>query len=488
MFSSKKLFFYVVQILFLSLFSYQKKISKNYLKTRNIQEYNFIQSTENSLIENYYDMKDDLCSGSFILSVVPFVCVDEEKDSFNCGFLIDRVSKTYVFGSDIKNVSNKDVDGLWLGLEGDSNVFIKNRLSENIFGARIDLQIPLEKFIKNDIVKDFFIGIKTILERKERAVKLDLYGQNLYRDEPLIRNFFSNKVNNLKISSKAIDNVGFESLGITLGGIYSTEKRDFNIFYYTGVELPFQKTYKDFDIFYPYLGNDGHVAFLCGASAEFFSKINDSTGIGVIFKIEDHFYSYRTHKRVFDLYGKPWSKYMTAINSKNNIEEKLLSDISNLHVRIHPCNSIDGSVELEIKKMISDDSRGSFFIGYNIWASQNEYCELMDRNYKNEYQKFCLYGIKSFKDSDIGLTSSESSIDFIADNDGTDQANDNVYFSVNDLDQDSVCCDGGYSQSIFLKANILYEKIFADFGLWQEFGNNIMPNRFGGWVGIGVSW
>jgi hypothetical protein len=151
-------------------------------------------------------------------------------------------------------------------------------------------------------------------------------------------------------------------------------------------------------------------------------------------------------------------------------------------VRIHPSNVLDISIGMIYDQTLREKEHCMISIGYNFWASQAEYSELQDREYRKPYQDFYAAGISGT----LPYTSSSSSnIRERKENDATFQT-----FTYNELDMGSVAADGGYSQSAFLRGTVIKEEQFEILvGGWYEFGKSLMiPSRVGGWIGGGLSF
>jgi hypothetical protein len=467
---------------------YQYEISKTNLKTRAMNNYSM------PLVDAQMAMplqdKEDRGITCYVLGMF-FKSTDSD---FGCSFSIDRKSKMKVAGDDSGYLLTRDIRAEFVGGESNTNIDMSLEGNENMEGCKILIQFPLDRIFKSDLFEDWFFSIRTSLVRLEQQLIMKLEGtpESSFSG---IRNFFANTTKQAKIDSKPRSKIDFENISLTLDGIYHTKHNSLEIYYYTGVEIPTNLTYRTPYLFDPIVGNNGNIGLLLGADFHgyFYNKFDKR--IGIILELENHFLFYKTIDRTFDLYNqkyvhglstinrnKPWSRYLPAISLENPTKEVLVGEVSTLPVRIHECNNLDVSVGVILNIINKNDTRCYFVGGYNLWMSQPEYPELQDRVYQKEYHNFNNYDIRGRLPN---TTSSQTIIKAQLEDDLTINN-----FNINDLDCGSVVSDGAYSQSIFMRGSVIgcngYSLLL---GGWYEVGKYKMaPSRIGAWLGCGCEF
>jgi hypothetical protein len=462
--------------------------SKIYFKTRMAQEYNFL---ENSRLRFFCDHADDNESifddseasdieakRDFIFSASPFLIFGVKSDAFNRAFLIDDKDCLLVASDNISSKEGRDIRAEWLGLSDGTSLFLGSKLDQHIFGVRFDCEFPFKIVFPKFPLVEWKVALRTVYTNKKNSMKFKLNSASA-SEKDTIKNFFSSVAKRTLIDEVDRENAGLESIAAIIGGNYTSPKRSFNIYYYSGLEVPMSEYKNDLNLFYPYVGNNGHLGLVIGASIHAIENSSKPVSIGVFASFENHLYIYRTHKRTFDLYNKPWSRYLPALDTNFTGANKLVGEISTLPVRIHPCNTLDFSIGPMIRNY---KYKYPLFIraGYNIWATQEEYLELVDRTNRAIYDNFYSHGIKG---SASGKTSSGSNIKTLAKDDGSQ-----VTFKINDLDIESASRKSGYSQSLFLNLMTNSENFSLSFGGMFEFGHDHIPYRCGAWGGVGIYW
>lgn len=478
--------------------SYQQKISKTEVKTRNINQYNmpFVDAqmalplNENS--ENIFALYGNL---------VWTKSVDQGDNNFGCSFSINRQNEMSIVGDTItQEVPSRDIRAEYVG--GTANTLATMSLNawQEYVGARLLFQVSLEKLFKTCFLKNWFFCIRTSLVNLKQQLQMNLEGTP-ESDISGIKNFFANITQNAKIDNNVRSNTGIENVTLSLDGIYKNHNNRIQIYYYSGIEIPTNMPYNTPHLFYPIIGNNGNLGFLLGADFHgYFYQKNEHT-IGFLFELENHFLLYKTMNRVFDLFtqeykdgnknyingiNKPWSRYLPAFSfcnpytASDSVSWDTVSLASNLPVRIHECNVTDVSLGgIYSYHSLIKDTWWHLAGGYNLWMAQPDYIELQDRVYKSEYQNFYAYGIAG---STPQTTSSQSTISDQKENDPEPE-----HFTINSLDYGSSAADGSYSQTLFLRSTLIGCTGYTFLcGAWYEIGKPKMaPSRLGAWVGFG---
>jgi hypothetical protein len=455
---------------------WQKVISKAYVtKIRPLIQYNFIFGNV-----QFFELEDSKDISCFI---APTFATMKNSD-FADAFSIDRKNEMILAGDNTPYLRTRDIRAEFVGGNKDTSIAMSLRTTQQIDGIRFLVQIPISSFIKSDCIPNWAFGIRGAFSHIDQALKLNLNGATDSEGKS-IRSFFANETDQAKIDGIDRSNNGFEAIAITLEGLYLSEKEKLKIYYYSGVEIPTASVYTTPYLFYPYIGNNGNIALCMGAFFHGYLYQKSCSAFGVLLELEDHFIFYKTSARTFDLYGKPWSRYLPTTNIYQNTSGKTVGSVSTLPVRIHECNSFDGSLGLMYERNDFYGNNLNLSAGYNLWLSQSEYAEYQDRDYKNNYQFFYTFDIKGTEENTISpkTTIKEANVNIPM---FVDQ---NIHFNINDLDPASVCAQGGFSQSVFGRLTLKGETYSIFAGVWDEFGQTrTMPSRYGFWIGFGADW
>lgn len=487
------LLFFFQSSLIASLFpnAYQFAISKTELKTRNLNAYSMpLVDAQMALPLN---LENDLESNDSVAFYILGIGSYSIPSSFGNYFAIGQKPIMKIKGDLASEVESRDIRAEFIG--GTNNTDLSAELcgKQNIVGAKVLLQFALEKIFKNNFFHNWFLSIRSSFAHIKNKLSMNLYGSR-EQDIPSIKNFFSNITENTKITDCPYTVTGIENITLTLDGLYTTPANRLEIYYYTGFEIPTNLEYNPGKfLFYPILGNNGNLGLVAGANFHGYFHETSSSRFGVLFELENHFLVYKTTNRTFDLFtniyvngedeeknnNKPWSRYLPAYSFEYPESKQCVSAVSNLPVRIHPCNNLDASLGLIYNFLNTKETNFYIAGGYNIWMSQPEYIELQDRVYPTQYKNFYRYGIQG---SEPKKTSQATTIREQAENDLN-----NKNFNYLSLDYGSVASDGGYSNGLFIRITALS---ISGWNLLMGGGfeigkSNTIPSKVTGWFGLG---
>jgi len=458
--------------------SYQKKISKGYTKTREAQNYSFIAGET-----QFFDAKKARENKEFIRFILyPLGFISTHDPQLGDAFTINRKCSMLVAGDATSSKDFRDIRAEWLGASSTTNGRISFNADQYSYGMKCIVQIPLP-FSTDSFLDNLIIGIRGTLANPTQSLQI-VYDDNFTNAErESINTFFSSTTPYAKVNGMTLSNPGFESIALTIEGLYTNASEALRIYYYGGIELPTSSTFSSTVLFYPTLGNNGAIAFCLGAYMHGdIVSIGDNKLVELFIELEDHAPFYKTEERVADLNNKPFSRYLPGVNTKNWTKISSIATVSNLPMRIHPCNDLDISTGISFTYLNDKNDKTILSCGWNIFIASSEYSEIRDRDYKAQYQLFQEYNIAGKTEWTI------SPLSTIA----TQYPDEKVAiknFTINSIDTASVAATGGFTNTLFMRFEGIGSSFIWSLGAWDEFGiknsSYIMPSRYGIWLGLG---
>ena len=221
----------------------------------------------------------------------------------------------------------------------------------------------------------------------------------------------------------------------------------------------------------------GHVGVVSGVLLQIpFTRPDESYSLGLAISFEN-IYLLRNHQfRSFDLYKKPWSRFM-LMRKKDDPNDILIPGVNILthSLRVSPHNIIDFGSGVRLKASMLEGE-----VGFGLWAHGGERCEFYNNSWVPEY------GIAG---SAVNTSASESTISFQA-------PNDPVFVTIveSDLDLKSAAQVPNLVYKVYAAVNILSlkEKYDMDLGLgaYKDMPHNETDalGNWGIWVAVGSAF
>ncbi len=203
----------------------------------------------------------------------------------------------------------------------------------------------------------------------------------------------------------------------------------------------------------------GHVGVVSGALLQIpLSRPNEEYRLSLAISLEN-IYLLRNHQyRSFDLYKKPWSRFM-LMRKKDDPNNILIPGVNVLThgLRVSPHNIIDFGTGMRLASSVVEGE-----VGFALWAHGGERAEFFDNGWVPEY------GIAG---SAVNKSASESTISFLA-------PDDPVFVTIleSDLDLKSAVQVPNLVYKVYAAVNILTLKekydIDLGFGAFKEMPHN----------------
>lgn len=163
-------------------------------------------------------------------------------------------------------------------------------------------------------------------------------------------------------------------INIKMGRTYLSRNNAI-VAYYSKLSLPTSRKQNAAYTFDPFVGNNGHFGFGTGVNFQFqLTRDTDPHVICFFINLEGTFYIRAEEHRTFDLYHKPWSRYMRVVEKNGRPGVTIpAANILTQKVLIHPYNTVDFSTGWRFK---TASYEGEF--GYNIWGHGDEKLECIE--------------------------------------------------------------------------------------------------------------
>jgi hypothetical protein len=139
---------------------------------------------------------------------------------------------------------------------------------------------------------------------------------------------------------------------------------------YLGIIIPTGNKPNAEFLFEPIVGNAFHFGFMSGGAMGFEVWNSCDKGLRWEFALNSRYLVRNTQTRMFDVYGKPWSRYMAIYaNDADRLAGTLSSGINffTQKVRVHPRFQFNATTAL-----LFEAGRWQLEAGYNFWAKQGE--------------------------------------------------------------------------------------------------------------------
>ena len=308
----------------------------------------------------------------------------------------------------------RNVRAEWLGLNENFSGGLSINPKQKRLAFFIEGNQSLAQFFDSDFFKGYWIDILLPIVAVENNISLEQFdvhnaGTNANEPKDILEAFDQKAWHYGKMDGQR-SRAALAEARITLGGTYLAEN-NFQLSYYSFLTFAAAKKDPAHYLFDTVIGNNGHHGM--GAGGNFQIVLNrDNYDYDICFFLDlEHTFLFRSRQcRIFDLKGKPWSRYL-QFNHKDRGPDLLEPGVNvlTLSMRVHPYSSADFATGFRIK-------RGSFEleIGYNLWGHGDERLEFYPCEGIKEG-----YGIAGSLGETTPKTASASTIDTLADNDAS---------------------------------------------------------------------
>lgn len=407
------------------------------------------------------------------------------RSKTNRYFAPRRTNCIVIAGDDAPNACARDVRAEWLmhdtpGVENFSTSFyFKPKQSQ--YGALLQYNQALTSFIKSDFFENVFIFASAPIQHT--TSRLELKSTSSHAQNAQISAAFNNPAWCAGKAACKRERTDLAELRVGWGQVFAREKI-FEFIYYTGVSFPTAHTSDPEYWFDAVNGYNGCYGINGGVQMQFLLTRDTST-IDLYFftNVDDTFWIRRHQMRTYDLYDKPWSRFMLYNRIAPNCPASNVPGVNIFTIDsvVRPYNIADFSVGWRVAT-----KRCECELGYNVWGHGDEIIKI---RYPDE---FCaVWGIAG---STADTSASESTIAQQAANDvDADDAAVFVTIPVSQLDLYSPATRSALAQKIHAAITLHYtgEKIasLVTAGAFYEIAQkNGSFNLWGFWAKFAASF
>ncbi|HLW72444.1 MAG TPA: hypothetical protein VKR54_00160 [Candidatus Babeliales bacterium] len=384
-----------------------------------------------------YNKKGSLRGG---IQAIPFFQQSMPRAKNARYFLMKDKNELLVAGDDTPYILKRDIRAEWVGLPDNFSGVLSLNPKQQQKGCMFEYHQDLKNWVNVAILRDLYITIFLPVSETHNSINLrqtDVVNPQESFPQNIIEAFnqpswcFSRITNTKK-------HVGLAELRIKFGTSYISEDY-FQLNYYSVIAVPTGNKQNGKTMFESVNGNNHHLGIGAGISIQ--APLNrDTTEYAWCFflDLESVILIRNKQFRTYDLFGKPWSRFL-LINTPNIVNDPIdLPTTTNLpgvnfltqKITAKPFNVVDFALGW---RMSTDAVEAEF--GYGIWGHGRERTNL-------NHPETQIFGIAG---SAPGKTASRSTI--------AQQAADDLNFVPilrTDLDPQSGESGGGFNNRLFM--------------------------------------
>jgi len=284
-------------------------------------------------------------------------------------------NKVEVRGDNANDVLDRDVRSEWLRIDSDTftgslSLYPKQKQ----FGIRADIHQDLGNILNISLFEDYWINFSlpiTIVENDIGFQQHDIGGKPAFDAEgphDLFEAFNQSEWRYGRIPTKKLTAIGLSELSIRVGRAYLA-RDNFQLIYYSGLNIPTTTKNNPKYLFDAYAGNNSNIGFITGVNFNLQTNRDTNCFYCCVFaNLESTFFIRDTQYRTVDLKHKPWSRYL-LFNKKGGPPDQLIPGVNvlTLKMRVRPYTMLDFSAGWRVG---SDWFEGE--VAYGIWGHGDE--------------------------------------------------------------------------------------------------------------------
>ncbi len=304
------------------------------------------------------------------------------------------------FAGDASNIhpNDRDVRAEWFGLPDTLTGTFTCNPKQEVWGAIISLGQGFGKWTNWKIIKDWWFELALPI----LSVRNNLRPQA--SDTSITDALSSLRISAARWNKQAERITGVACIRAILGATIIDDEK-FVLVYHGGIELPTERRIRPDNLFSPTLGSNGHVSILNGIFGRLHLRTFPQTCCAAQFfaSLEHHYYLERDQMRTFDLFGKPWSRYL-PVRRDGEIQIRPATDILTRRVTIRPGGFADLSAGFALTHQ-----KAELEFGYALWAHHHERISWPEKPYCDKsIEPLSEYGIAGAGEGKSASTSTIS--------------------------------------------------------------------------------
>jgi hypothetical protein len=407
------------------------------------------------------------------------------KPKVNRYFAPCRTSSIAIAGDSAPTACARNVRAEWLmsstpGVENLSTSFYFEPTQKQ-YGALLQCNQTVKSIIKSDFFENMFIDISAPLQCT--TSHLELKSTSSHAENALISEAFNNPDWCTGKAACKREHTDLAELRLRWGQVF-TRENIFEFIYYSGVSFPTGHKANPCYWFDAVNGFNGCYGINGGMQMQFLLNREPSNANWYFFVNVDDIFLIRRHQlRTYDLYDKPWSRFMLYNRISPNCTATNVPGVNIFTIDsvVRPYNIADFSTGWRFATKNCE-----FECGYNVWGHGDETIKV---RYPDE---FCAeWGIAG---STAGTSASASTIAQQAANDvDSDDAAVFITIPVSQLDPCSAATSSALTQKVHGAITIQHtgtkmSAMFSTGGFYEFAQKNGSFNLWGIWGKVGCSF
>ncbi len=420
--------------------SWQYKSAKSYLRTRNLEE---------NVAAQFFIWGDIVADKSGTsrgaLQLLPLYQKSQADSGVAGYFLLDCAPAVLVAGDSSPQKLDRSVRAEWLGLPANFVGYFGVKPEQRQIGGLVTYNQDIAQlgFAWLDriwlVASTAIVSVRNALNpfqyRVEHAVQGGYTPAGTFAPGNLLQAFNNPDYQAGRMTNCDLTHTGLSEVSIGFGTEWAHEN-GFLLWYQTTLDIPAAgKTDTEY-LFSPNVGTNGHVGWSNTVALALPMQPDEACyAVRLIGTIANHYYFPHNQWRIFDLYKKPWSRYM-LYRSKNNPDLVIPGlNLLTQQVRVHPHNylNLSAGVRLEYAGWECE-------IGYQLWAHNAERLQFLTPSCSTMRPRIEDFGI-AFPGGGTASESTISSLQAVADPTF-------VHLYQNDIDRNSGAAQNARSQAM----------------------------------------
>lgn len=290
-------------------------------------------------------------------------------------FLFNHKTCLSVMGDEVKDKNMRDIRAEWLGLPSNFAGNFSINPSQRQMGLMVEYNQDLKKFFGDSLFSNSWLSISIPLVTVESNLNFKQFDlQNIGTgDGPhdLAEAFNQKEWIYGKIDGKR-SSIYLESIRIAFGSTYLSDS-NFQVSYYSHFHINTASNDPAYYLFDAVAGSQGHHGMGAGVQFQIVLNKKEDPYDVCFFTGLEHTFLFRCYqKRMLDLIGKPWTRYLML--HREDREQSLNVPAINIltrEVRARPYSLFDFILGVRIKVRSLE-----LECGYGIWGHGDEKLEL----------------------------------------------------------------------------------------------------------------
>jgi hypothetical protein len=264
---------------------------------------------------------------------------------------------------------NRDVRAEWLNLPSNFSGIMSINPQQQQYGVILDYHQDIKKILNHRFFHSFWLNVSMSILTVKNNIHVQQSDLINPGTEPsnIIEAFNQPTWHFAKINEQELKKTGIGEIKFKLGILFYANNH-FEVTLYELISLPASKTQNPTFVFSPFLGNNRHFAVGTGATFQFPTTRDQATFPFLFFvNIEHQFLIRNQQHRTFDLFDKPWSRYLLLNKADGTQTNVPAVNVLTRTLKVKPDSFVDFATGF---RAMFNGFEGE--LGYDLWAHGRE--------------------------------------------------------------------------------------------------------------------